>query len=111
MHKRLGDGFYEQRLVREQVLKLTVTGSTLHSGQGAVALQAKQDVTLNTATERALDFSEERSERKGFLKKSSSHTITQDGSTRENGSLLSGESVTVTVPGGKDTRADDGRER
>ncbi|MGC0944987.1 VENN motif pre-toxin domain-containing protein [Pantoea agglomerans] len=41
MHKRLGDGFYEQRLVREQVLKLIVTGSTLRSGQGAVALQAK----------------------------------------------------------------------
>ncbi|WHU84196.1 hemagglutinin repeat-containing protein [Pantoea agglomerans pv. betae] len=74
---------------------ITATASTLHSELGAVALQAKQDVTLNTATERALDFSEERSERKGFLKKSSSHTITQDGSTRENGSLLSGESVTV----------------
>ncbi|MEN4700492.1 VENN motif pre-toxin domain-containing protein [Pantoea agglomerans] len=41
MYKRLGDGFYEQRLVREQVLKLIVTGSTLRSGQGAVALQAK----------------------------------------------------------------------
>ncbi|WLO84633.1 hemagglutinin repeat-containing protein [Pantoea agglomerans] len=74
---------------------ITATASTLHSELGAVTLQAKQDVTLNTATERALDFSEERSERKGFLKKSSSHTITQDGSTRENGSLLSGESVTV----------------
>ncbi|SFO40504.1 filamentous hemagglutinin [Candidatus Pantoea varia] len=74
---------------------ITATASALHSDQGAVALQAKQDVTLNTATERALDFREERSERKGFLKKSSSHTITQDGSTREKGSLLSGESVTV----------------
>ncbi|MEN4739631.1 hemagglutinin repeat-containing protein [Pantoea agglomerans] len=74
---------------------ITATASTLHSELGAVALQAKQDVTLNTATERALDFSEERSERKGFLKKSSSHTITQDGSTREKGNLLSGESVTV----------------
>jgi filamentous hemagglutinin len=74
---------------------ITATASTLHSELGAVALQAKQDVTLNTATERALDFSEERSERKGFLKKSSSHTITQDGSTREKGSLLSGESVAV----------------
>ncbi|WP_411556351.1 hemagglutinin repeat-containing protein [Pantoea agglomerans] len=74
---------------------ITATASTVHSELGAVALQAKQDVTLNTATERALDFSEERSERKGFLKKSSSHTIMQDGSTRENGSLLSGESVTV----------------
>jgi len=74
---------------------ITATASALHSDQGAVALQAKQDVALNTATERALDFREERSERKGFLKKSSSHTITQDGSTREKGSLLSGESVTV----------------
>lgn len=48
---------------------VTVTGSTLHSDQGAIALQAKQDVTLNTATERESALSEERSQKKGFLKK------------------------------------------
>ena len=33
-HKRLGDGFYEQRLVREQVLKLT--GRPSINGGGVV---------------------------------------------------------------------------
>lgn len=74
---------------------VTVTGSTLHSEQGAVGLQAKQDVVLNTATERESLYSEERSENKGLLNKSSGHSVTQDVTTRENGSLLSGESVTV----------------
>ncbi|MGQ8886175.1 hemagglutinin repeat-containing protein [Serratia sp. TSA_105.2] len=76
---------------------VTVTGSTLHSEQGTVALQAKQDVTLNTATERESTFSEERSQKKGFLKKSSSHSIANDATTREKGSLLSGNSVSVNA--------------
>ncbi|MCX2194259.1 hemagglutinin repeat-containing protein [Pantoea agglomerans] len=74
---------------------VTVTGSTLHSEQGAVGLQAKQDVVLNTATERESLYSEERSENKGLLNKSSGHSVTRDVTTRENASLLSGESVTV----------------
>jgi len=74
---------------------VTVTGSTLHSEQGAVGLQAKQDVVLNSATERESFYSEERSENKGLLNKSSGHSVTQDVTTREKGSLLSGESVTV----------------
>ncbi len=74
---------------------VTVIGSTLHSEQGAVGLQAKQDVVLNTATERESLYSEERSENKGLLNKSSSHSVTRDVATREKGSLLSGESVTV----------------
>ncbi|UIL52383.1 MULTISPECIES: hemagglutinin repeat-containing protein [Pantoea] len=74
---------------------VTVTGSTLHSEQGAVGLQAKRDVVLNSATERESFYSEERSENKSLLKKSSGHSVTRDVTTRENGSLLSGESVTV----------------
>ncbi|MEL5296033.1 hemagglutinin repeat-containing protein [Serratia nevei] len=76
---------------------ITATASALHSEQGAVALQAKQDVTLNTATERESTFSEERSQKKGFLKKSSSHSIANDATTREKGSLLSGERVSVNA--------------
>ncbi|MDE1509061.1 hemagglutinin repeat-containing protein [Serratia nevei] len=76
---------------------ITATASALHSEQGAVALQAKQDVTLNTATERESTFSEERSQKKGFLKKSSSHSIANDATTREKGSLLSGNSVSVNA--------------
>ncbi|MDQ9572224.1 hemagglutinin repeat-containing protein [Serratia marcescens] len=76
---------------------VTVTGSALHSEQGAIALQAKQDVTLNTATERESALSEERSQKKGFLKKSSSHSVAHDATTREKGSLLSGNSVSVSA--------------
>lgn len=76
---------------------VTVTGSTLHSGQGDIALQAKQDVNLNTATERESLYSEERSKKKGFLNKSSSHTVTHDVTTREKGALLSGNSVSVNA--------------
>ncbi|CAI0889464.1 hemagglutinin repeat-containing protein [Serratia entomophila] len=76
---------------------VTVTGSTLHSDQGAIALQAKNDVTLNTATERESRYSEERSEKKGFLKKSSSHSVARDATTREKGTLLSGDSVSVSA--------------
>ncbi|NLU16947.1 MAG: filamentous hemagglutinin N-terminal domain-containing protein [Serratia liquefaciens] len=76
---------------------IIATASALHSEQGTVALQAKQDVTLNTATERESTFSEERSQKKGFLKKSSSHSIANDATTREKGSLLSGNSVSVNA--------------
>ena len=73
---------------------ITLTGSTLHSEQGAVALQAKNDVLLASATESEMQFSESHASKKGGLS-SSSHTLTDDRSTREKGSLLSGESVTV----------------
>ncbi|MEN5018814.1 hemagglutinin repeat-containing protein, partial [Erwinia sp. Eh17-17] len=79
---------------------ITVAGSTLHSEEGAIALQAKQDVLINSATDRESQFSEERSQKKGFLKKSSSHTIKDDRTTREQGTLLSGDSVSVSA--GKD---------
>ncbi|WP_213976065.1 filamentous hemagglutinin N-terminal domain-containing protein, partial [Serratia marcescens] len=76
---------------------IIATASALHSEQGAIALQAKQDVTLNTATERESALSEERSQKKGFLKKSSSHSVAHDATTREKGSLLSGNSVSVSA--------------
>ncbi|CVH57569.1 Filamentous hemagglutinin [Serratia marcescens] len=76
---------------------IIATASALHSEQGAIALQAKQDVTLNTATERESALSEERSQKKGFLKKSSSHSMAHDATTREKGSLLSGNSVSVSA--------------
>nr|WP_246593549.1 hemagglutinin repeat-containing protein [Photorhabdus akhurstii] len=76
---------------------ITVTGSTLHSERGALALRAKKDITLNSATERDYQFSEERSEKKGFLSKSSSHTVQEDSVTREKGTLLSGDSISITA--------------
>ncbi|BCQ41948.1 hemagglutinin-like protein [Erwinia rhapontici] len=76
---------------------IAVAGSTLHSEDGAIALQAKRDVLISSATDRESQFSEERSEKKGFLSKSSSHTIKDDRSTLEQGSLLSGESVSINA--------------
>ncbi len=76
---------------------LTVTASTLHSEQGAVALQAKNDVTLNTASETTSQFIEKHASKKKFLSKSSSHSVQHDRTTVERGSLLSGDSVSVTA--------------
>lgn len=49
---------------------ITVTGSTLHSEKGAIDLNAKQNVTLNSATETHSEFLEEHSSSKGFLSSS-----------------------------------------
>ncbi|WP_308824988.1 hemagglutinin repeat-containing protein [Sodalis praecaptivus] len=57
----------------------------------------KKDVILDSATQRELQYSVERSNSKGFLRKSSSLTVTNDRSIRERGALLSGERVTVTA--------------
>ncbi|MNG65607.1 Filamentous hemagglutinin [compost metagenome] len=76
---------------------IAVTGSTLHSEQGAIALQAKKDVTLNSATERESQFTEEHVEKKGLLSTSSSHRVKDDRITREKGALLSGDSVSITA--------------
>ena len=76
---------------------VTVTGSTLHREQGAIALQAKKDVLLNTASESESRYSEERSQKKGYLSKSSSHTVTDDRSTQEKGTLLSGENISISA--------------
>ncbi|MFL6612485.1 MAG: hypothetical protein ACJ8LD_02045 [Pantoea agglomerans] len=50
-HKRLGDGFYEQRLVREQVLKLTGRPSI----NGGDVMEQYQDL-MNNGTRVAEDF-------------------------------------------------------
>ncbi|MBP2153024.1 hemagglutinin repeat-containing protein [Erwinia rhapontici] len=76
---------------------IAVAGSTLHSEEGAIALQAKRDVVINSATDRESQFSEERSVRKKFLSKKTTRTVKDDRSTLEQGSLLSGESVSITA--------------
>ncbi|WP_275245242.1 hemagglutinin repeat-containing protein [Pantoea ananatis] len=74
---------------------ITVTGSILHSEEGAIAMQAKHDITLNSATERESRYLDESSQKKGFLSKKSSHTVQDDRVTREKGTLISGNSVTI----------------
>ncbi|MDC9589540.1 hemagglutinin repeat-containing protein [Xenorhabdus sp. XENO-10] len=76
---------------------ITVTGSTLHSEQGALELQAKQDITLNSASESDYQFSASSANKKGVLSKSSSHTVQEDRVTREQGTLLSGDSISITA--------------
>ncbi|HEK1719888.1 TPA: hemagglutinin repeat-containing protein, partial [Proteus mirabilis] len=76
---------------------ITVTGSTIHSEKGKIALDAKQNVTLNTATEENKKTVEEQRSSKGFLSASSEHTLQHDETTREKGSLLSGEKVTINA--------------
>ncbi|MFP1825700.1 hemagglutinin repeat-containing protein [Lonsdalea quercina] len=76
---------------------LAVTGSTLHSELGEIALQAKNDVTMNSATEQETEHSEERSQNKGFLNKSTGFTVQHDRVTTERGSLLSGNSISVNA--------------
>ncbi|EKT64537.1 filamentous hemagglutinin outer membrane protein [Providencia burhodogranariea DSM 19968] len=76
---------------------ITVTGSTIHSEKGEITLDAKQNVTLNTATEENKKYVEEQRSSKGFLSSSSEHTLQNDETTREKGSLLSGEKVTINA--------------
>lgn len=76
---------------------ITVTGSTIHSEKGEITLDAKQNVTLNTATEENKKTVEEQRSSKGFLSASSEHTLQHDETTREKGSLLSGEKVTINA--------------
>ncbi|XBS69608.1 filamentous hemagglutinin N-terminal domain-containing protein [Acerihabitans sp. KWT182] len=76
---------------------VTVTGSILHSEQGLIALQAKKDVNIYSATEHETHFMEERSSKSSGFSKSSSHTEQDDRVTRKKGSLLSGDRVSVTA--------------
>ncbi|MBK0003574.1 hemagglutinin repeat-containing protein [Erwinia sp. S38] len=79
---------------------ITATGSTLHSEKGGIALQAKNDVLLDSATKQQSEYVESHSQKKRFLKKSTTHTVQNDRVTREQGTLLSGD--TVSVVAGKD---------
>ncbi|KFC07161.1 putative heme utilization/adhesion exoprotein [Trabulsiella guamensis ATCC 49490] len=64
---------------------------------GDIALNAGRDVTLTTATESDYHYKETKKKSGGFLSKKTTHTITEDSNTREAGSLLSGNSVTVNA--------------
>ena len=76
---------------------ITVTGSAIHSEKGTVNLDAQHNVVLNTATEETKSYLEAHHSKKGFLSSSSEHTIQNDETTREKGTLLSGEKVTITA--------------
>ncbi|WP_457946583.1 hemagglutinin repeat-containing protein [Enterobacter mori] len=67
------------------------------TAQGDIGVAAGRDVNLATATESDYHFKEETKTKKGFLSKKTTHTIEEDSATREKGSLLSGDNVTVSA--------------
>ena len=94
--------------VRQQGTEITSGGDTLIvagrdvtaqasqvMAQEDIGVQAGRDVNLTTATESDYYYEEKTTTKKGFLKKTTTHTITEQFATREAGSLLSGDSVTV----------------
>lgn len=75
-----------------------VTAQTAEvTAQGDIGVAAGRDVNLITATESDYHFKEETKTKKGFLSKKTTHTIEEDSATREKGSLLSGDNVTVSA--------------
>ncbi|WP_231942975.1 hemagglutinin repeat-containing protein [Kosakonia sacchari] len=65
------------------------------TAKGDIGVQAGRDVNLTTATESDYHYKEETKTKKGFLKKTTTHTISEQSATREAGTLLSGDNVTV----------------
>ncbi|MCM5696656.1 hemagglutinin repeat-containing protein [Leclercia sp. LTM01] len=65
------------------------------TAQGDIGVAAGRDVSLTTATESDYSYREKTKTSGGFLSKKKTHTIQEDSATREKGSLLSGDNVTV----------------
>ncbi|MFC0228675.1 two-partner secretion domain-containing protein, partial [Serratia aquatilis] len=95
-------------VIRQQSTEIASGGNTtLRAGRdaalnaaqvqasGDVAVSAGRDVTLNSATESDYHFFEETKTKKGFLSKTTSHTVREDYATQEKGSMLSGDNVSL----------------
>jgi filamentous hemagglutinin len=67
------------------------------TAQGDIGVTAARDVNLTTATESDYHYKEETKTKKGFLKKTTTHTIDEESATYEKGSSLSGNNVSVTA--------------
>ena len=67
------------------------------TAQGDIGVAAGHDVNLTTATESDYRYREQTKTSSGFLSKKTTHTIEEDSATREKGSLLSGDNVTVSA--------------
>ena len=67
------------------------------TAKGDIGVAAGRDVSLNTATESDYHYKEQTKTKKGFLSKKTTHTIEEDSVTRESGSLLSGDNVSVVA--------------
>ncbi|EKD5156673.1 hemagglutinin repeat-containing protein [Enterobacter cloacae] len=67
------------------------------TAQGDIGVAAGRDINLTTATESDYRYREQTKTSSGFLSKKTTHTIEEDSATREKGSLLSGDNVTVSA--------------
>ncbi|NDJ59336.1 filamentous hemagglutinin N-terminal domain-containing protein [Enterobacteriaceae bacterium 4M9] len=67
------------------------------TAQGDIGVAAGRDINLDTATESDYRYFEETKTKKGFLSKKTTHTIEEDSATREQGTLLSGDNVTLSA--------------
>ncbi len=65
------------------------------TAHGDIGVGAGRDINLLTATESDYHYDEETKTKKGFLSSKTTHTINEASSTREAGTLLSGDNVTL----------------
>ncbi|KAB2162372.1 ShlA/HecA/FhaA protein [Cronobacter sakazakii] len=65
------------------------------TAKGDIGVTAGRDINLATATESDYHYKEETKTKKGFLKKTTTHTVSEQSATREAGTLLSGDNVTL----------------
>ncbi|WP_407321438.1 hemagglutinin repeat-containing protein [Dickeya ananatis] len=75
---------------------LTLQGAQAET-RGALTAQAGRDLNLLSATESQHDFFEETTVKKGFLSKTTTHTVRESAQTTEKGTLLSAGSVALTA--------------
>ncbi|WP_341824639.1 contact-dependent inhibition toxin CdiA, partial [Escherichia coli] len=75
---------------------ITAVASSV-TATGNISVNAGHDVALTTATESDYHYLETKKKSGGFLSKKTTHTISEDSATREAGSLLSGNRVTVNA--------------
>ncbi|AJZ89771.1 hypothetical protein VW41_12365 [Klebsiella michiganensis] len=65
------------------------------TAHGDIGVGAGRDINLATATDSDYHYDEETKTNKGFLSSKTTHTINETSSTREAGTLLSGDNVTL----------------
>ncbi|EER6095108.1 filamentous hemagglutinin N-terminal domain-containing protein [Escherichia coli] len=75
---------------------ITAVASSV-TATGNISVNVGRDVALTTATESDYHYLETKKKSGGFLSKKTTHTISEDSASREAGSLLSGNRVTVNA--------------
>ena len=67
------------------------------NAQGDIGVTAGRDINIDTATESDYHFFEETKTKRGFLSKTTTHTVRKDFATQEKGSMLSGNNVSLSA--------------